>query len=170
VNGLPSVTVVWFVRPPIGDSLWFMLSLTKRLIFTKRGRLQLDRLQQNPNRSQLPQGIHPPEISPLVSPLGTILQYAFTVNGQGETSLMDLRRLVDVTLRNQILRVPGVSQVTIYGGDERENQATVNPQLLRSRQVSLNEVTAAARSAPSNAPGGFGEGGVKSYSSEGSDR
>jgi hypothetical protein len=36
----------------------------------------------------------------LVSPLGTILQYAFTVNGQGQTSLMDLRRLVETSLSN----------------------------------------------------------------------
>ncbi|MGB7413413.1 MAG: efflux RND transporter permease subunit, partial [Thermosynechococcaceae cyanobacterium] len=94
-----------------------------------------------------------PEISPLASPLGTILQYAFTVNGQ--TSLMDLRRLVDSTLSSQILSVPGVTQVTVYGGDERQEQVLVDPAKLRSLQVSLTEVTNAAKGANSNAPGGF---------------
>jgi cation efflux system protein involved in nickel and cobalt tolerance len=103
----------------------------------------------------LPEGTHPPEISPLVSPLGTILQYAFTVNGQGQTSLMDLRRLVESTLNNQILSVPGVSQVTVYGGDEREEQVLIDPAKLRSLNVSLTEVTDAATGANSNAPGGF---------------
>jgi nickel/cobalt tolerance cation efflux system protein len=112
-----------------------------------------ERLQQI--TSQLPEGTHPPEISPLVSPLGTILQYAFTVNGQGQTSLMDLRRLVEASFSNQILSVPGVSQVTIYGGDERQEQVLVDPAQLRSLNVSLTEVTDAARGANSNAPGGF---------------
>ena len=66
-----------------------------------------ERLQQVAER--FPEGTPPPEISPLVSPLGTILQYAFTVNEQGQTSLMELLRLVEVTLTNQILSVPGVS-------------------------------------------------------------
>jgi nickel/cobalt tolerance cation efflux system protein len=112
-----------------------------------------ERLQQV--TSQLPEGAHPPEISPLVSPLGTILQYAFTVNEQGQTSLMDLRRLVEVTLSNQIVSVPGVSQVTIYGGDERQEQVLVDPEKLRSLEISLTDVTNAARGANSNAPGGF---------------
>ncbi|MBS0018258.1 MAG: efflux RND transporter permease subunit [Arthrospira sp. SH-MAG29] len=151
VNGLPSVTLVRS-SSKVGLSMVHVVFDQDADIYQARQAVT-ERLQQV--MSQLPQGIHPPEISPLVSPLGTILQYAFTVNGQGETSLMDLRRLVDVTLRNQILSVPGVSQVTIYGGDEREEQILVDPQLLRSRQVSLNEVTAAARGANSNAPGGF---------------
>ena len=62
---------------------------------------------------------------------------------------MDLRRLVEVTLTNQILSVPGVSQVTIYGGDERQEQVLVDPAQLRSLEVSLTEVTDAARGANS---------------------
>ncbi|PZO49590.1 MAG: CusA/CzcA family heavy metal efflux RND transporter, partial [Phormidesmis priestleyi] len=112
-----------------------------------------ERLQQV--TSQLPEGTNPPEVSPLVSPLGTILQYAFTVNEQGQTSMMDLRRLVEVTLKNQILSVPGVSQITIYGGDERQEQVLVDPEKLRSLNVSLPEVTEAARGSNATAPGGF---------------
>jgi nickel/cobalt tolerance cation efflux system protein len=72
---------------------------------------------------------------------------------------MDLRQLVEGNLRNQILSVPGVTQVTIYGGDERQNQVLVNPAKLRSLNVSLTEVTDAARGANSNAPAGFQIGG-----------
>ncbi len=151
VNGLPGVTLVRS-SSKVGLSMVHVVFDQDADIYQARQSVT-ERLQQVIN--QLPQGIHPPEISPLVSPLGTILQYAFTANGQSETSLMELRRLVDVTLRNQILSVPGVSQVTIYGGDERQEQVFVDPEQLRSRQVSLNEVTEAARDANSNAPGGF---------------
>jgi nickel/cobalt tolerance cation efflux system protein len=155
VNGLPGVTLVRS-SSKVGLSMVHVVFDQEADIYQARQSVT-ERLQQV--MSQLPQGIHPPEMSPLVSPLGTILQYAFTVNGQGETSLMDLRRLVEVTLRNQILSVPGVSQVTIYGGDERQEQVLVDPEQLRSRQVSLNDVTEAAKEANSNAPGGFLVGG-----------
>ncbi len=151
VNGLPGVTTVRS-SSKVGLSMVQVVFDQNADIYRARQSVT-ERLQQVTN--QLPEGTHPPEISPLVSPLGTILQYAFTVNGQGQTSLMDLRRLIEVTLSNQILSVPGVSQVTIYGGDERQEQVLVDPAKLQSLNVSLTEVSNAARGANSNAPGGF---------------
>ncbi|NET56827.1 MAG: efflux RND transporter permease subunit [Symploca sp. SIO2E6] len=151
VNGLPGVTTVRS-SSKVGLSMVQVVFDQNADIYKARQSVT-ERLQQVTN--QLPEGTQPPEISPLVSPLGTILQYAFTVDEQGKTSLMELRRLVEVTLSNQILSVPGVSQVTIYGGDERQEQVLVDPAKLRSLNVSLTEVTNAARGANSNAPGGF---------------
>ncbi|MEA5537774.1 efflux RND transporter permease subunit [Limnoraphis robusta Tam1] len=151
VNGLPGVTTVRS-SSKVGLSMVQVVFDQEADIYKARQSVT-ERLQQV--SSQLPEGAHSPEISPLVSPLGTILQYAFTVNEQGQTSLMDLRRLVEVTLSNQIVSVPGVSQVTIYGGDERQEQVLVDPEKLRSLEVSLTDVTNAARGANSNAPGGF---------------
>lgn len=151
VNGLPGVTTVRS-SSKVGLSMVHVVFDQDADIYRARQSVT-ERLQQVTN--QLPEGTHPPEISPLVSPLGTILQYAFTLNGQGQTSPMDLRRLVEVTLSNQILSVPGVSQVTIYGGDERQEQVLVDPAKLRSLNISLSDVTDAARGSNSNAPGGF---------------
>jgi len=151
VNGLPGVTTVRS-SSKVGLSMVSVVFDRSADIYQARQAVT-ERLQQV--TSQLPENAHPPEISPLVSPLGTILQYAFTVDGQGQTSMMDLRRLVDVTLKNQVLSVPGVSQVTIYGGDERQEQVLVDPARLRTLNVSLNEITAATAGASSNAPGGF---------------
>jgi cation efflux system protein involved in nickel and cobalt tolerance len=151
VNGLPGVTKVRS-SSKVGLSMVQVVFDQDADIYKARQAVT-ERLQQITN--QLPEGTHPPEISPLVSPLGTILQYAFTVNGQGQTSLMDLRRLVEITLSNQVLSVAGVSQVTIYGGDERQEQVLIDPEKLKSLKVSLNEVTEATRGANSNAPGGF---------------
>jgi cation efflux system protein involved in nickel and cobalt tolerance len=151
VNGLPGVTTVRS-SSKVGLSMVQVVFDQDADIYKARQAVT-ERLQQVTN--QLPEGVHPPEISPLASPLGTILQYAFTVNGQGQTSLMDLRRLVEITLSNQILSVPGVTQVTLYGGDERQEQVLVDPDKLRSLNVSLTEVTSAAKGASSNAPGGF---------------
>ena len=151
VNGLPGVITVRS-SSKVGLSMVQVVFDQNADIYRARQSVT-ERLQQV--TSQLPAGAHPPEISPLVSPLGTILMYAFTLDGQGPTSMMDLRRLAEVTLSNQILSVPGVSQITVYGGDERQEQVLVDPEQLRARNVSLNQVTEAARGANSNAPGGF---------------
>ena len=151
VNGLPGVTLVRS-SSKVGLSMVQVVFDEDADIYKARQSVT-ERLQQITN--QLPEGAHPPEISPLVSPLGTILQYAFTLNGQGQTSLMDLRRLVETSLSNQVLSVPGVSQVTIYGGDERQEQVLIDPAKLRALNVSLTQVTDAAKGANSNAPAGF---------------
>lgn len=151
VNGLPGVDTVRS-SSKVGLSMVQVVFDQNADIYQARQSVT-ERLQQVTN--QLPERVKPPEISPLASPLGTILQYAFTVNGQGQTSMMDLRQLVDHTIGRQILSVPGVTQVTVYGGDERQEQVLVDPAKLRSLNVSLTEVTEAAQGANSNAPGGF---------------
>ncbi len=151
VNGLPGVTTVRS-SSKVGLSMVSVVFDQDDDVYKARQTVT-ERLQQVTN--QLPEGSHPPEISPLVSPLGTIMQYAFTVKAGGSANLMDLRRLLETTVSNQILSVPGVSQVTLYGGDERQEQVLVDPAKLRSLKVSLNEVTQASAGANSNAPGGF---------------
>jgi len=155
VNGLPGVETVRS-SSKVGLSMVSIVFDADVDIYKARQSVT-ERLQQVSN--QLPEGTHPPEIAPLTSPLGTVLMYAFTVSGQGRTSLMDLRRLIDSTLSSQILSVPGVTDITVYGGDERQEQVLVNPAKLRSLNLSLAAVTTAAQGANSNAPGGFLVGG-----------
>lgn len=112
--------------------------------------LVTERLQQV--QQKLPEGVENPQISPISSPIGTVLQYAFTAE---TTPLMEVRRLVDRDITNRLLAVPGVSQVIAYGGDVRQYQVLADPAKLRAFNVSLEEVTAAARGANVNAAGGF---------------
>ncbi|NER25072.1 MAG: efflux RND transporter permease subunit, partial [Symploca sp. SIO1C2] len=94
VNGLPGVTTVRS-SSKVGLSMVQVVFDQNSDIYKARQSVT-ERLQQVTN--QLPEGTQPPEISPLVSPLGTILQYAFTVDGEGKTLLMELHRLAEVTL------------------------------------------------------------------------
>lgn len=120
-----------------------------------------ERLQQV--RSKLPAGVETPQISPITSPIGTILMYAFLVEGEGQstkapairTSLMEIRRFVDRDVTNRLLAVPGISQVIAYGGDVRQYQVLVDPVKLAAFSVSLQQVTEAAEQANANAAGGF---------------
>jgi nickel/cobalt tolerance cation efflux system protein len=112
--------------------------------------LVAERLQQV--QEKLPEGVGTPQISPVSSPVGTVLMYAFTAK---TTPLMEVRRLVDRDVTNRLLAVPGVSQVIAYGGEVQQYQVLVDPAQLAALNVSLQEVTAAAAAANVNAAGGF---------------
>jgi CzcA family heavy metal efflux pump len=112
--------------------------------------LVTERLQQV--QEKLPEGVGTPQISPVSSPVGTVVMYAFTAE---TTPLMEVRRLVDRDVTNRLLAIPGVSQVIAYGGDVRQYQVLVDPARLAAFNVSLQEVTEAAEAANVNAAGGF---------------
>ncbi len=114
----------------------------RQLITERLGRAQ----------SVLPKGIAQPEILPVSSPLGWTVKYAFTSE---TTTLMEVSRLAGWDIKNRLLAVPGVSNVFIYGGDERQYQVLVDPEKLKAFNVTLNEVVNAAKNANVNVPGGF---------------
>ncbi|MBD2316533.1 efflux RND transporter permease subunit [Phormidium tenue] len=156
VNGTPGVEVVRSASA-VGISVVRVIFQADTNIYQAR-QLVAERLQQA--RSKLPQGTGEPQISPVSSPIGTILMYAFTIDEQNEsqkpkTDLMELRRLVDRNVTNRLLAVSGVSQVIAYGGDVREYQVLVDPDKLTKFNISLAEATQAAREANNNAAGGF---------------
>src|SRR4029077_8472290 len=70
-------------------------------------------------------------------------------------SPMQLRDLVQWTIRPRLLAVPGVARATLYGGDERQLQVQVEPRELNARDLAFSDVVAAVRSATGVRGGGF---------------
>ncbi|MFN5193299.1 MAG: efflux RND transporter permease subunit, partial [Cyanobacteriota bacterium] len=151
VNGLPGVDTVRS-SSKVGLSM-VQVVFDQNADIEKARQAVAERLQ--PIRGELPANASAPEISPLVSPLGTIVQYAFTLKGSSSTTELELRRLVQSSFENQLLEIPGVAQVTLYGGDDLQQQIWVDPEKLRRRGVSLQAVADAAAQASATAPGGF---------------
>lgn len=89
---------------------------------------------------QLPQGIIP-NITPLTSSASTVLGAGLTSE---KRSLMELRTLVDWTIRPHLLAVNGVADVNVFGGDVRQFQIHVEPDKLIHYNLSLQEVLDAA--------------------------
>ena len=102
--------------------------------------------------SQLPQGVRPPAMTPLTSSASTVLVVGLTSD---QRSLMDLRTIADWTVRRRLLAVPGVAQVSTYGGDVRSLQVQVRPEDLIRFRVSMNDVLVAARKATGVRGAGF---------------
>jgi len=151
INGTPGVEKVRSASA-VGISVVKVIFTWDTDIYRAR-QLVTERLQQA--QSQLPKGVGIPQISPVSSPIGAIAKYAFTVEKDGKTDLMEVRRIVDWQVKNRLLAVPGVTQVVIFGGDIRQYQVLVDPAKLQQYDVTLTEVTEAAQKANVNAAGGF---------------
>lgn len=148
INGTPGVTAVRS-SSAVGISVVKVIFDWGTDIYQAR-QLVAERLQQA--TSKLPEGVETPQVSPTTSPVGTVITYAFTSE---TTPLMEVRRIVDWQVTNRLLAVPGVAQVVAYGGDVRQYQVLVDPAKLQAFDVSLQDVTDAAKAANVNAPGGY---------------
>ncbi|OAM52893.1 acriflavin resistance protein [Methylovorus sp. MM2] len=101
--------------------------------------------------NRLPQGITP-NITPLTSSASTVLGIGITSQSR---TMMELRTLVDWTIRPHLLAVPGVADVNVFGGEVRQFQIQVDPEKLVRYNISLQEVMEAAKKATGVRGGGF---------------
>ncbi len=68
---------------------------------------------------------------------------------------MELRTLGEFTVRNRLLAVEGVSQVTVMGGTLKQYQIITSPARLASQNITLEQLTTAAEKANVLAGGGI---------------
>ena len=97
---------------------------------------------------QLPAGVTA-QISPW-NAIGEIFRY--TLRGKGY-SLLDLKTAEDWILQRQWKQVPGVIDVTSFGGLTKEYHVEIDPYLLRARGVTLTQVSQALANANQNVGG-----------------
>ncbi|MFE1600003.1 efflux RND transporter permease subunit [Methylobacterium sp. ID0610] len=102
--------------------------------------------------AKLPQGAGPPTMTALTSSSSTVLLAGITSPTRTQA---ELRTVADWTLRLRLLAVPGVAQVSVYGGDVRSLQVQVRPKDLIRFNIGLNDVLAAARRATGVRGAGF---------------
>ena len=102
--------------------------------------------------SQLPQGVKAPSMTPLTSSTQMALVGGLT---SATRSLMDLRTAAVWSIRPRLLAVPGVADVTVFGGDTRSIQVQVHPERLIRYGLALDDVLAAARRATGVRGAGF---------------
>lgn len=102
--------------------------------------------------ARLPVGVKPPKLTPLVSSTMDLLKLGFVSD---TLTALELRDLVQWTIRPRLLAVPGVARATLYGGDERQLQVEVDPRELNARDLAFNDVVSAVRSATGVRGGGF---------------
>jgi CzcA family heavy metal efflux pump len=86
-----------------------------------------------------------------------------TIDGQSieltfasaEAQLMELRTTADWVVRPRLLKIPGVAEVFIQGGERKQYQILVNPAALLEYDVTLQQVEQALAESNLNTSGGF---------------
>ena len=102
--------------------------------------------------SQLPAGVKPPKMGPLVSSTMDLLKVGLVTE---KMTPMELRTFADWTLKPRLLAVPGVAGCSVFGGEVRQMQIQVHPEQLVARGLTLSDVLTTARAATGVRGGGF---------------
>ncbi|HZC80469.1 MAG TPA: efflux RND transporter permease subunit, partial [Nitrospiraceae bacterium] len=86
----------------------------------------------------------PPGTTPSLSPWWAIAEiYRYELTGTGETTLTDLKTIQDWQVRREFRRIPGVIDVTAFGGTTKEYHVDIDPWRLITCAVNLSHVASA---------------------------
>lgn len=107
----------------------------------------------------------PADANPVMAPISSIMGEIMLLGLRSTAELkspeekvakaMELRTLGEFTLRNRLLAVAGVSQVTVMGGVLKQYQIITSPGRLAAQNVTLKQLTEAAQKANVIAGGGI---------------
>nr|WP_255665784.1 efflux RND transporter permease subunit [Myxococcus sp. AS-1-15] len=112
-------------------------------------------------RERLPRDVAP-HLTPVSSIMGEILLLGVQ-SEEGRTSPLELRSLADWVLRQRLLTIPGIAQVTVLGGGVKQFQVRVAPEKLLAFGLTFEDVERAAGLSQGNTTGGFVDKGGREY-------
>ena len=98
----------------------------------------------------LPNGLQP-QLSPW-SPIGEIYRYQLTGPSY---SLNELKATQDFLVRRELKQVPGIIDITTFGGTTRQYQVEADPNKLLAMNVTLPQVLNAIQNSNANAGGNY---------------
>jgi heavy metal efflux system protein len=110
----------------------------------------------------------PPGTTPSLSPWWAIAEiYRYELTGTDETTLTDLKTIQDWQVRREFRRIPGVIDVTAFGGTTKEYHVDIDPGRLISYDVNLSQVMSALANSNANVGGSYLTLGPQSYNIRG---
>ena len=111
-------------------------------------------IQERLAQLDLPPGVKP-VFGPVSSVMGEVMWVGLSTDGATTTTGMQLRTLADWTIRPALLRLPGVSDVIIMGGDVKEWQINLNAERLRRAGLTSKDIATQVEGALNNRGGGI---------------
>lgn len=97
----------------------------------------------------LPDGVVP-TLGPMATPIGEL--YRYTVEGEGKSEI-ELREIEDWIVEPRFLQVPGIADVTPFGGLVKQYQIEIDPLLLDKYNLSISSIAQAVSANNQNAGG-----------------
>ncbi|WP_353228648.1 efflux RND transporter permease subunit [Novosphingobium sp.] len=99
-------------------------------------------------------GVNPPKLSPMVSATMDLIKIGFVSD---KLTPMQLRDLVEWTVRPRLLAAPGVARANVFGGQTRRIEVAADPARLYARGLGFADVHDAVVRAVTVAGGGFAD-------------
>ena len=149
VNGIPGVRRIR-TSSAIGLSIAYVEFEWGQDIYRAR---QLVSERLDTVREDLPRDAHA-EMTPITSITGEIMLLAVS-SPDGSKSPLELRGYAQFDLRNKLLAIPGVAQVSVIGGELPEYQVLVQQDQLRLYGLTVEDVARAAEAAHSTLSAGY---------------
>lgn len=137
--GLSVVTIVFFDE---ADIYWARQQVNERL---------------SQAISSIPPGVGNPEMAPISTGLGEIYQYVVHAKKgyEDKYDAMSLRTIQDWIIRRQLLGTPGVADVSSFGGLLKQYEIALDPDKLRSYDLSIADVFEALQRNNQNTGGAY---------------
>jgi len=110
----------------------------------------------------------PPGVQPALSPWWAIAEiYRYELTGEPGIGLTELKTIQDWQVRRAFRRIPGVIDVTAFGGTTKEYHVDIDPGRLISYGVSLSQVMTALQNSNANVGGNYLTLGAQNYNVRG---
>ena len=106
---------------------------------------------------KIPEGFGTPEMGPITTGLGEIYQYILDTKPgyKDRYSPMELRTVQDWVVRRQLSGIPGVVEVNTWGGFLKQYEVALNPEKLKSMNITSAQILDAIEMNNSVAGGGY---------------
>lgn len=117
------------------------------------------RIKERLDEVEIPYGAMP-ELDPLTSPTGEIYRYILESNSSDLRTLTDIQNFIIIP---KLKQVPGVADVTNFGGITTQYQVELDPQKMEQFHISLSEVIETIEKNNANAGGSIVNRGDQSY-------
>jgi len=107
--------------------------------------------------SELPTGLGTPQLMPITTGLGEIYQYTLEVDPQhrDKYSATDLRTIQDWIVKRQLSGIPGIVEISSFGGYLKQYEVAVDPDKMRAVNVTISEVFDALEKNNQNSGGSY---------------
>lgn len=120
-------------------------------------------------KADIPDGAGTPVLGPVSTGLGEIYQYVIRPEDPNNPryTLTEIRTIQDWYVRRKLLGMPGIADVSGYGGYSKEYQAKLKPERMRALGVTVDDLYAALSQGNGNTGGAYIEKDNKAFTIRG---
>src|SRR5690606_35163212 len=95
----------------------------------------------------IPPGLGKPELMPITTGLGEIYQYVLEVDEgyEDKYDVMELRTIQDWIVKRQLAGIPGVVEVSSFGGFVKQYEVSADPGRLRAFDLTMQDLVHAVQ-------------------------